>query len=85
MMFFLILSPGFNGLLNLLNPLSSCILMITSISHFIFPLVNNNETKPLFSSQPRLIFMVKHFDSLYLFKTDVHVDFVKLQLLFIIC
>ena len=53
--------------------------MIASISHFIFSLVNNNKTEPFLSSQPRFVFVVKNLDSLYLFKTDVHVDLVKLE------
>ena len=72
MMFFFIFPPGLNRLLNLLNPLSGRILMIAGISHFIFSLVNYDKTKPLFSSQPRFVFMIKNLDSLDLFKTDMH-------------
>jgi hypothetical protein len=83
--FFLVLLPSLNPLVDLLNPLGDCILVVAGVNILVASFVLDRKAEELFLDIPRFIFLVHWLDDVYFFKTDVLIFFVEVQLFLIVC
>ena len=67
----LVLYPGLDGLLDLINPHISSVLVIAGKDSLIISFLFDDKTIPFFLQKPRFIFLVKKFNTSDLLKTEM--------------